>query len=67
MILEREFVNFDVGFFLRLLLNFFNIQIIWLLSIFYLFFIIIINIQKERQYKDKGKEIRIVEVIDNLI
>lgn len=64
MILEREFVNFDVGFFLRLLLSFFNIQIIWLLSIFYLFFIIIINIQKERQYKDKGKEIRIVEVID---
>lgn len=67
MILEREFVNFDVGFFLRLLLSFFNIQIIWLLSIFYLFFIIIINIQKETQYKDKGKEIRIVEVIDNLI
>jgi hypothetical protein len=67
MILEREFVNFDVGFFLRLLLNFLNIQIIWLLSIFYLFFIIIINIQKETQYKDKGKEIRIVEVIDNLI
>ena len=64
MILEREFVNFDVGFFLRLLLNFLNIQIIWLLSIFYLFFIIIINIQKETQYKDKGKEIRIVEVID---
>lgn len=64
MILEREFVNFDVGFFLRLLLSFFNIQIIWLLSIFYLFFIIIINIQKETQYKDKGKEIRIVEVID---
>lgn len=64
MILEREFVNFDVGFFLRLLLSFLNIQIIWLLSIFYLFFIIIINIQKETQYKDKGKEIRIVEVID---
>lgn len=67
MILEREFVNFDVGFFLRLLLSFFNIQIIWLLSIFYLFFIIIINIQKERQYDNIGKEIRIVEVKDNLI
>jgi hypothetical protein len=49
MILEREFVNFDVGFFLRLLLKFFNIQIIWLLSIFLsIFFLLLLSTYRKK-------------------